>query len=191
MNVKSLSLTKAAKMYAVSRWTLWYYVRSGKLKAFRTPDGHYRISEPDLEAFMSRKKVDPRGKGPRFPKKILVVDDDPAIREYFLQILSHNGFKVKEASDGFEAGQLVEKFRPEILILDIIMPKMDGFEVCRRIKQDPETEHIKIIAISGFDTYENRNKIMDCGADLFLSKPLDIKKLLEDIENMYESGESV
>lgn len=179
MKEKLLSLPKAAEICSVSRWTLWSYVKSGNLKALRTPGGHYRISETDLEEFLS--KVNPAVDNESAPVKVLVVDDDPAVRKLLSRMLNSEGLEVKTAGDGFEAGQLSVKFNPQIMILDIIMPRMDGFEVCRRLKKNPETKDIKIIAISGFDTADNRKKIFDCGADLFFGKPLDIEKLRKEI----------
>lgn len=185
MKNKLLSLPKAAEIYSVSRWTLWSYVKSGKLKALRTPGGHYRISEKDLTEFFNN--INPSTSKDFSNRKILVVDDDSSIRKALSQAFSKKGFEVKTASDGFEAGQLSVNFKPRIMILDIFMPKMDGFEVCRRIKKDSETKNIKIIAISGFDNLENREKILDCGADVFFSKPLNLKELRKEIDRIIES----
>ena len=120
------------------------------------------------------------------PAKVLVVDDDPAIQKLLSRMLNSAGLEVKTASDGFEAGQLSIKFNPQIIILDIVMPRMDGFEVCRRLKKNPETKNVKIIAISGFNTRENKEKILACGADLFLAKPLDIEKLKKEVESVLD-----
>lgn len=188
MKEKLLSLPKAAEICSVSRWTLWSYVKSGKLKALRTPGGHYRISENDLTEYLS--KVNLPVDEESTSQKVLVVDDDPAVRKLLLRALSSEGFEVKTASDGFEAGQLSVKFNPQIIILDIVMPRMDGFEVCRLLKKNPETKNMKIIAISGFDTPENREKILECGADLFLAKPLDIERLRKEVEHILDSHHS-
>ena len=188
MKEKLLSLPKAAEICSVSRWTLWSYVKSGKIKALRTPGGHYRISEKDLEEYLS--KVNPPVDNGSPFAKVLVVDDDPAVRKLLLRVLNSAGLNVKTASDGFEAGQLSVKFNPQIIILDIVMPRMDGFEVCRRLKNNPETKNVKIIAISGFDTQENKEKILACGADLFLAKPLDLERLRKEVESILGSHQS-
>jgi len=96
-------------------------------------------------------------------------------------MLSAYQFETEVASDGFEAGLKVMEFNPGLIILDLFMPGMDGFEVCKRIKGNPETSHIKILAITGFDTKENRNRIMAAGADAYMTKPFNLNTLLEGI----------
>ena len=98
-----------------------------------------------------------------------------------------NGFEVESASDGFEAGIKIIKFQPHIVILDLYMPKMDGFEVCRQLKKDRDTATIKIIAISGDEDPRNREKILNCGADCFFSKPADINVIISEIHNLIKS----
>jgi len=117
-------------------------------------------------------------------KKVLIVDDDPAIQKLLGRALNGNGFETEYAADGFEAGMKTIIFRPHLVILDLFMPKMDGFEICRLLKESPETADIKIITISGFATEENRQRILNCGADLFLPKPLDIKNIKKEIGNI-------
>jgi excisionase family DNA binding protein len=180
------TVPRAAKYCSVHRVTLWRWVKSGELKSFHTPGGHFRILRQDLESFMSEK-------GMLFPshiysnqKKILIVDDDPKINQLLSQILSSNGYRVKVASDGFEAGANTLRFKPDLIILDLFMAGMDGFEVCKRIKTDPSASHIKILAITGFDTDENRNRIMQAGADGYLAKPVGKTSLLQYIEEILE-----
>ena len=117
-------------------------------------------------------------------KKILIVDDDPWILEMFTTMLSAHQYETEVASSGFEAGTKVVKFKPGLIILDLIMPEMSGFEVCRLIKKDPDTSHIKILAITGCDTKENRKRIMEEGADDYLVKPVVMDTLLQHVENL-------
>jgi excisionase family DNA binding protein len=180
------TIPRAAKYCSIHRVTLWRWVKSGELKSFHTPGGHFRILRQDLESFMSEK-------GMLFPfhkhsikKKILIVDDDPKIRELLAQILSSNGYRVEVASDGFEAGTHTLRFKPDLIILDLFMAGMDGFEICKRIKTDPSASHIKILAITGFDTDENRNRIMQAGADGYLAKPIEKTTLLQHMEVIFE-----
>jgi excisionase family DNA binding protein len=173
------TIPQAARLCGVSRWTIRNLVTSGKLKASRTHGGHYRILGQDLESFILEKKMFSLARSTQ--KKILIADDDPQIRTLLGRILSPKGYALEYASDGFETGVKVIKFKPHLIILDLIMPKMDGFEVCRRLKEDPDTASIKIIAISGYDTERNRQRILDCGADLFLGKGLIMSNLLKDI----------
>ncbi|MBW1775275.1 MAG: response regulator [Deltaproteobacteria bacterium] len=117
-------------------------------------------------------------------KKILIVDDDPQILDLLTKMLSNNNYQTEVASDGFEAGLKVVEFKPSLIILDLIMPGMDGFEVCRKIKEGPDTSYIKILAITGYDTKENREKIMNAGADGYLAKPVEKDVLLRHVEDL-------
>ena len=184
MNDEMLSLGKAADLCAVSRRTLWTYVKSGALNASRTPGGHYRVSKNDLNAFIEKKAMKINNNKKPSALKILVVDDDPGIRKLLTRILSKKGNIVVQAADGFEAGQKTVQVKPDIMIVDIFMPKMNGFDVCLSMKKNPETKETKIIAISGHDTTENRTKILECGADFFLAKPLDVSKLENVIQTL-------
>ena len=111
-------------------------------------------------------------------KKILIVDDDPQIRDLLTQMLSANKYETETASSGFAAGSKIATFKPDLIILDLLMPEMSGFEVCRLIKEDLQTSHIKILAVTGYDTEENRNQIMTAGADDYMTKPLSSDALL-------------
>jgi len=177
-----LSIPKAAQHCGLHRVTLWKYVKAGEIKTFKTPGGQYRIHKVDLTKFMQQKGMYPFLLDVHNSKKVLIVDDDPKIIKLLRRVLNANGYEVDHAFDGFEAGQKTIKFRPHLVIIDLFMPKMDGFELCRRIKEDTDTADTKIIAISGYDTEENRQRILKCGADLFLAKPLDIKNIKKDIE---------
>ncbi len=117
-------------------------------------------------------------------KKILIVDDDPMIRDLLTKILSAQKYETDVASSGFEAGAKVVKFEPDLIILDLIMPKMSGFEVCRQIKENPDTSHIKILALTGYDTEENREKIMKAGADDYMAKPVKGDVLFRHVEGL-------
>jgi len=97
-------------------------------------------------------------------------------------MLSSKKYKTEMASSGFEAGAKVVKFKPDLIILDLIMPEMSGFEVCRQIKKDPETSHIKILAFTGYDSKESRDRIMEAGADDYMVKPVEKDVLLQHVE---------
>lgn len=171
MEQEIFGVTRAAKYCAVSRGTLWKHIKSGALKASMTPGGHYRIVKRDLDAFAREKGMYPLGSYQPEEKKILIVDDDPEIRDLFETFLSAEGYKIETASDGFEAGVKVTKFNPSLIILDLFMPGMDGFEVCRRIRADPANRDTKILVITGYDSKESRQQSMEAGADDYLAKP--------------------
>ena len=183
-NDNCFSIPKAAKHCSISRVTLWRWVRSGKLKAFLTPGGQYRIRKEDLELFISGKM----GHLPQSEflkeKKILIVDDDPGVQKLLVRMLSINGFRAEVASDGFEAGVKTVQFKPDLMVLDLYMPGMDGFEVCKQIKENSKTSHIKILALTGYDTKENKDRIFEVGADGYLVKPVERKTLLQNIDDL-------
>ena len=159
-------------------------VNSGELKASRTPGGHYRILKEDLEDFIIKKKMYPLAHNRSSNKRILIVDDDLQVQKFLTATLSSKKFETETASSGFEAGAKVVKFNPGLIILDLIMPEMSGFEVCRQIKKNPETSHMKILVLTGNDSKENRERIMEAGADEYMAKPVKRDVLLGHIEDL-------
>ena len=117
-------------------------------------------------------------------KKILIVDDDLNIQKLLTKMLSRYQYQAEAASDGFEAGLKVMEFKPDLIILDLFMPRMSGFEMCKRIKKKSATSHIKILIITGYDTQENKNRIMKAGADDYLAKPLKKEIFLKKVEKL-------
>ena len=184
MNQHIFSIPQAAKLCALSRGTLWKYAKSGELKTSLTPGGQYRILKKDLESFMRAKGMYPLANYQPAGKKILIVDDDPQIQRLLTTMLSAQKYETTVASSGFEAGALVIKLKPDLVILDLFMPGMDGFEVCQQLKEDPEISHVKILAVTGFDTPENRDRIIAAGADGYLAKPLKKKAVFQQVESL-------
>jgi len=178
------SIPKAAKHCSISRVTLWRWVRSGKLKAFLTPGGQYRIRKEDLELFIRGKMGHLQQAELLKEKKILIVDDDSGVRKLFIKMLSIDGFRAEVATDGFEAGVKTVQFEPDLMVLDLYMPGMDGFEVCKQIKENSNTSHIKILAVTGYDTKANKDRILEAGADGYLVKPVKRKTLLQNIDDL-------
>ena len=175
----------ASQYCNVSSKTIINWIDAGHIKAYRTVGGHRRISREDLEAFMLRQGIPiPQAEADEGRKKrILVVDDDPIIVESIVQALEEDAhdYEVVSAADGFEAGLQVTHFKPDLLILDIMMPDIKGYEVCRRIKASPETRHIKIIVLSAYLDEEKFNRMTAEGADVCFNKPLPLPQLLEEV----------
>jgi len=184
VNEEIFSIPQAAKRCAISRWTLMKYVNSGELKASHTPGGHHRILKEDLEDFIIKKKMYPVIHKRSSNKRILIVDDDLQIQKLLTKMLSSDKYETETASSGFEAGARVVRFKPDLIILDLIMPEMSGFEVCRQIKKDSETSHIKILVLTGYDSKENRDRIMEAGADDYMIKPVGKDVLLKHLEEL-------
>ncbi len=178
------TIPQAAKICAVARSTMWQWVKTGNLKASVTLGGRYRILKEDLESFLVEKGVYHLSASPSSRGRILIVDDDLTIQELLKKTLSPHGYQIEVASDGFEAGVKITEFKPGLVILNLFMPGMDGFEVCKRIKENPGAAHTKILAITGYDSEENRDRIMAAGADGYLAKPVEKDDLMRNIENL-------
>jgi excisionase family DNA binding protein len=182
-----LTVYQASKYCSVSPKTVSNWVDQGHIKAHRTVGGHRRIRKQDLDMFLRRMGMplpDEFSLGDR--KKILVIDDDKLIVETIVQSLEEEAhdYEVASASDGFVAGLQVSHFKPDLLILDIMMPDIDGYEVCKRVKQDPDTCHMKIIVLSAYLDEENYGKMKRYGADVCFSKPLPLEKLKTEVAGL-------
>jgi DNA-binding response OmpR family regulator len=117
-------------------------------------------------------------------KKILVADDEPDFVELISMRLEVNGFKVVAAKDGQEAIDKTKKENPDLLILDLMMPKLDGFEVCRMLKFDDNFRNLPIIVLSALDQQQDREKAIKAGADEYFIKPFDLSLLLTKIRDL-------
>lgn len=174
-----LTPNEAADMLMVATATLRVWSDKGLLHPLTTPGGHRRYLRDDLQR-LQRDHVNlddiPAPKGQR----ILIVDDEAAITRYLSALLSgFSGVETAMAHDGFTAGSLLHAFRPEVVLLDLMMPGLDGFQVCRQIKSDPATRDIRVIAMTGYPTTENRQDIVSAGAEHCLDKPIDEDRLLD------------
>jgi excisionase family DNA binding protein len=162
------------------------WIRQGMLESYRTPGGHNRITRTGLLRFLNERNMpipDELGDG---RLHILVVDDDPAVAGVVAAALRDQGdaYQVETVQSGIEALMEIGKHTPDLVILDIFMPELDGFEVCRRIKGSPERKHLRILSVSGDHDPAVRQKILDCGADSFLLKPIDLSDLRQQIESL-------
>lgn len=174
-----LTVPKAAVISGVSRMTMWRWVKSNQICCFKTPGGHYRIRKSDLLQYMHSRTISSHELSAR--PKILVVDDDKGIRKYFQRLFSESVYEIGICSNGFEAGLWVIKNRPALIILDLFMPEIDGFQVCETIKSDPDTSNIKIMAVSGHDSETNILRALNAGADTFLAKPFSKDHIMQQV----------
>jgi len=115
-------------------------------------------------------------------KKILIVDDDPEIIELLVDVLSRDGrFDVKAASSGYDAGMLTQQLHPDLILLDYMLPDVNGNIVCQTIRRNPEFENVKIIIISGVIREDEIEQLLKSGAEDFIRKPFDITELITRI----------
>jgi len=182
---KYFTMSQAAKVCIVDRSTMHRWVNAGKIKSYSTPGGHKRILPQDLKIWLEKNglpfHIDELNNDKR---KILIADDDISIQKYLKKILSGILIELEFASDGFEAGKKLVQFHPDLIILDLFMPGMDGFEVCRRVKEDKATSKTKILIMSGHGKKGNVEKALSLGADDFLEKPSSKKKILNCVEKL-------
>ena len=186
--VRIFSALEVANICGVVNQTAINWVKNGHLKAFTTPGGQYRIYAEDFVVFL-------KDRGMRIPaelagllpvpaeKKILIIDDDKdlndVLHDYFLKKLSE--FVLFQAFDGFEAGKVLQAEKPDIIILDIDLPGIDGHTLCSRIKADKDLGTPTIISISGLNDSIEEEKILSEGADAFFPKPLNFEKVIDAI----------
>ena len=177
----------------VTHRTVYNWVKSGHLEAYATPGRHHRIRLQDLREFLKKHAMPPLEETPSLPDKlrILVVDDEPNIVKAITHFLTgQEDYEVAAAFNGFNAGLEVERFHPDLVILDLMMPYVDGFEVCKTIKSSPETEHIKVLVMTGYAEEGFISKAIECGADSWLAKPCTMADLGEKIEELCEVAET-
>ncbi len=145
------------------------WIKQGKLQAYRTPGGHFRVTAAEFRRFRETHDFPRDTDG---PLRILVVDDQPQLVDFVLDVLRATGgpLKLEAASNGYEGLLKVGGFRPHLLLLDLKMPGLDGFEVCRRIKADPATTATRIVAMTGFPGEFQRAAALKAGADVYVEK---------------------
>ena len=170
---------EAASLCKVSQQTIIRCFDSGRLKGFRVPGSRFRrIPREELIRFMRENDI-PTEVLEGGKKRILVVDDDEQIVQLFVDVLSHDSrFEVKTASTGYEAGALTESFKPDLIILDYMLPDINGNVVCRMVRSNPNLSGTKVIIVSGVVKREEIDDLLKAGADDFIKKPFDIKQLM-------------
>lgn len=167
---------------AVKKW-----IFSGKLAAFRTPGGHFRVVHDDFFLFLDKYKLNIKNEFFPDRRRILIIDDEREVVEFVNGALEsmQEGYIVEKAYDGHEGLIKIGDFKPELLVLDIRMPKFDGFEVTRRIKGDKATQGIKILAVTAYGM-EDIKKIIECGADECLPKPISLKDFQKNVRRLLD-----
>ncbi len=175
----------AAEICKVSQQTIIRCFDSGRLTGFRVPGSRFRrIPRKDLLQFMKSNDI-PTDALESTKRRVLVVDDDEQIIELFLDVLSRDDrFEVKSARTGYDAGVLTEQFRPHLVLLDYMLPDINGNLVCDRIRSNPELAGTKIIVISGVVNQDEIDTLLRSGADDFVKKPFNIEKLIERMSEM-------
>jgi len=171
---------EAAKICKVSQQTIIRCFDSGQLKGFRVPGSRFRrIPRDQLFAFMKDNGI-PTEALESGKRKVLIVDDDEELVELIKDAFDHDGrFDIRTANNGFDAGMLVKEFRPDLVILDVMLPDSNGREVCGRVRSDKSLDEVKIVCISGMVEADKVADLRESGANEFIQKPFSVDKLLE------------
>ena len=194
--VRIFSALEVANICGVVNQTAINWIKNNYLKAFMTPGGQYRVYSDDLYRFL-------QSRGMRIPDElkqihdqeeryntVLIVEDDADLNNILKEFFSTRdaGYIVHQAFDGFEAGRLLTETKPGIVVLDITLPRIDGYKLCSKMKNDNSLGNPVIIAISGLNDPNVEDKIIGEGADAFLAKPLEPSQLFETLGTLLKSN---
>ena len=174
-----LTPTEVADRLLVAAVTVRLWATKGLLPSVTTLGGHRRFRAEDVEAFAARHQTGRRGKA-----RVLIIDDDREFSRYLAGVIQSNarGIVVDVANDGFSAGVKCQAHRPDVVILDLQMPDMDGFEVCAMLRTMFGRSAPRIVALTAFPSEENVLRIVAAGADTCLPKGCALGKLLLEME---------
>jgi two-component system, OmpR family, response regulator RpaA len=183
---------EAAKICKVSQQTIIRCFDSGQLKGFRVPGSRFRrIPRDALYRFMKENGI-PTDALESGRRRILIVDDDQAVVDLISEVFAgDNRFETKVVNNGFGAGMLAKEYHPDLIILDVMLPDINGQAVCGIIRGDSAMSDIKIICISGMIEADKIQELTEAGADDFLHKPLDIDELMRRVCRLLDMEASV
>jgi excisionase family DNA binding protein len=180
-----LTTRQAAAHCRVSIPTLRRWIRAGELYAYLTPGGHRRIDLDEFQRFLAAQGRPPYPDGAGARTRLLIVDDEPLVVAMLVDLLSGGPFTVETATDGYEALVKVGTFRPAVIILDAVLPGLDGVEACRCLRRLPETRDIRILGVTGHPSVAP--VLRGAGADACVSKPLDPNLVVRELERLAAS----
>ncbi|MHC4689729.1 MAG: response regulator [Planctomycetota bacterium] len=185
--MKELFTGEAAGVCKVSQQTIIRCFDSGRLEGFRVPGSRFRrIPRQSLIKFMKDNNI-PLESLDSGKKKVLIVDDDTEIVELIVDVLARDGrFDLRTASSGYDAGIATQQFRPHLILLDYMLPDVNGDIVCQTIKKNPEFETIKIIIVSGVIKQDEIDHLLKAGAEGFIKKPFNIIELTDKISGVLQ-----
>jgi len=189
MSGRILTVNEVSRHCSVPIETVLGWVDEGKLPVFKTPAGHRHILRIHFLEFIQKEGLPiPSHFQPAPHKRVLEVDDDRQIVFGLTRFIKRmdRSILVEAAYDGEEACRKFATFKPHLVILDLIMPDLNGFSVCKIMRSKTDIADAKILAFSGQDNSETRNNILSCGADDFLGKPFAMEALNEKISSLLE-----
>ena len=171
---------EAAKICKVSQQTIIRCFDNGQLKGFRVPGSRFRrIPREALYKFMRDIGI-PTDALESGKRKILLVDDDVELVEVILKFIDEDGrFETRVAQNGFDAGMMVKEYHPDLIVLDVMLPDINGKEVCHRVRADATLEDVRILCMSGMVEDDKIAELKLAGADDFIAKPFEVEALIE------------
>ena len=175
-----MTLGQAAKYLGVAQSTIRKWSDIGRVPAFYTPGGHRRFRRGDLDAFLDRSGPGKPARGPL----VLVVDDDPQVRELVRINLEIEGYAVREAGNADEGLAAVEDDAPDLILLDVMMPQIDGWEMLRRVQERHGVGSIPVVMFSGQLESGAAREAAERGARAFVGKPFDLRALIEQTKQI-------
>src|SRR5204862_4057390 len=175
-----LTLGQAAKYLGVAQSTMRKWSDLGRVPAFYTPGGHRRYRRSDLDAFLERSGPGKPARGPM----VLVVDDDAQVREVVRVNLEMEGYAVREAANAEEGLAALEEDAPDLILLDVMMPQVDGWEMLRRVQERHGIGSIPVVMFSGKLDEAAREEAAERGAQGFVGKPFDLRSLIEQTKQI-------
>lgn len=187
MKKRTFGTHDIARMCHVTPPTIGRWIEEGKLPSFKTGGGHRRVWDLDLIAFLKDHNIPvPSDLQEALTPRVLIVDDEPEMRRFVHRVLQKAvpEAEIHEASDGFEAGHKIASLLPSLVVLDLKLPGMDGFKVCRTLRADARLKDSKVLAITGYGVEESRRQILAAGADAFLPKPFNAEELAEQFRKL-------
>ena len=171
---------EAAKICKVSQQTIIRCFDNGQLKGFRVPGSRFRrIPREALYKFMKDNGI-PTDALESGKRKVLLVDDDVELVELILKFLEDDGrFETRVAQNGFDAGMMVKEYHPDLIVLDVMLPDINGKEVCHRVRADATLEDVRILCMSGMVEEDKIAELKLAGADDFIHKPFEVEALID------------
>jgi excisionase family DNA binding protein len=174
-----LTLGQAAKYLGVAQSTIRKWSDTGRVRAFYTPGGHRRYRRGDLDAFLERSGPS-AGAGP----VVLIVDDDDRLREYVRVNLEMDGYAVREAANAEEGLRVLEESTPDLVLLDVMMPQVDGWEMLRRVQERHGVGTIPVVMFSGKVDERAADEAASRGAHGFIGKPFNPQELIDQTKQL-------
>jgi excisionase family DNA binding protein len=174
-----LTLGQAARYLGVAQSTIRKWSDSGRVRVYKTPGRHRRYRRDDLDAFLERSGPEAR-RGP----VVLIVDDDDRLREYVRVNLEMEGYTVREASSAEEGMHVLDDSRPDLILLDVMMPKVDGWEMLQRVHDRHGVGAVPVVMFSGKVDARVADEAAERGAQGFIGKPFDPRELIAQTKQL-------